>query len=397
MIFYLQISKKTLINLNYHRSLPLSNNCNNWISVDLSAAFDLLRPKTFMRSLMGIIDEDLIWILWDFLTERTMHVEVDGQKSSTKKLTLGCVQGSVLGPKLFNLYMRSVADHVEGNVVTAYADDTYVLVKGDSTEEIISRTKSCISTHLKYLQDRGMVTNLTKTEAVVFGKESTQANFSIDGESFSTGETMKILGVTFDDKLTFSQHVQKVIQKSKCLNSAMKLIRQKLTLDQFLRVLTCQFYSKVYYGSSSWLHGLNSFVDKRLLNAMHYRAIRIAIRDHAQRVSRTKLDELGRCRPSTWGKYVLSSMAVKVVRRREPIELYEKMMKNSYVMRRKINRYRFRDTSTLKVGRLMTKNRLTILNEFDCEWLLFSDDKLRIELKKSLKMTSQASGGFSPG
>jgi len=40
---------------------------------------------------------------------------------------------------------------------------------------------------------------------------------------------------------------------------------------------------------------------------------------------------------------------------------------------------------TNKIGRLMAKNRLTVLNEFDCEWLLYSNDKLRIELKDSLK------------
>jgi len=55
------------------------------------------------------------------------------------------------------------------------------------------------------------------------------------------------LGVTFDDRLSFSPHVQKVVQKSKCHNSAMKLVRQKLIFDQFLKVLTCQFCSKVYY------------------------------------------------------------------------------------------------------------------------------------------------------
>jgi len=52
-------------------------------------------------------------------------------RSESKELLLGCVQGSVLGPELFNMYMKDVVNHVNGQFLTSYADDAYVLITNE--------------------------------------------------------------------------------------------------------------------------------------------------------------------------------------------------------------------------------------------------------------------------
>jgi len=81
-------------------------------SVDLSAAFDLLRPKTFWKTLNNHIEDDLMAIIMNFLTNRSMMVEVEGKISEVVLVELGYVQGSILGPKLFSLFMKDVHLHV---------------------------------------------------------------------------------------------------------------------------------------------------------------------------------------------------------------------------------------------------------------------------------------------
>jgi len=52
-----------------------------------------------------------------------------GSKSKAKNLSVGCVQGSILSPQLFTLYLSKLADKLPQDVhVVSYADDTYVSI-----------------------------------------------------------------------------------------------------------------------------------------------------------------------------------------------------------------------------------------------------------------------------
>jgi len=356
-------------------------------SVDLSAAFDLLRPKTFKAMLTGHIHEDLLKIIDDFLTNRFFVVEVEGNVSKQMSLTLGCVQGSILGPKLFNLYTKDVPLHVNGNHITTYADDSYVLITekiGRSIEEELEET---LKQHLSFLKKIGMVTNLSKTESVSFttsrDANDRQVNITIDGENFKSGSEMKVLGVYFDSELKWTKQISSVIEKAKKLNYAMKFIRNKLTFDQFMKVATCQFFSAFYYGCLTWLNPNTSYKNIRRLNAIHFRVLRIAKRDYKRKLSRATLDAIGRARPSIWAKYMGASMIVKTMTKGTPTRLYADLQANSYIERRKPKRMKFWSKADHRIGRQSIVNRAgSLLNDVAFDWLpTISDDLLRKSLK----------------
>jgi len=63
-------------------------------------------------------------------------VELDGKRSKEVILDRGCVQGSLLGPKLFSLYLYQLEQELGQNcTVISYADDTYVIISGRSLED----------------------------------------------------------------------------------------------------------------------------------------------------------------------------------------------------------------------------------------------------------------------
>jgi len=226
---------------------------------------------------------------------------------------------------------------------------------------------------------------LAKTEAVLFSKIQTeQLKFTINGEQFKTGLEMKVLGTVFDAKLTWTSQVNSVISKAKKLNSALSFIRKKLTLKQFLKVLTSQFYSVCFYASAAWLHGQNSYKDLRKLNAIYYRSLRIAMQDYRRKMSRSKLDELGRMRSTAWSRFQSTSIALKAVTRRYPVRLADTLIANTYAERRKPKRLKFFNKADHKIGNQAIQNRCgTTINELGFDWLDgFSDDGWRIQLKK---------------
>jgi len=96
------------------------------------------------------------------------------------------------------------------------------------------------------------------------------------------------------------------------MTSAMRLLRKKLKLDEFMIVMTCQYYGRCFYGCPVWINGTTSFMDLMRLNALHYRALRIAKRDHRKGLRRLDLAELGRARLT---QFLMASSTIKAIKR----------------------------------------------------------------------------------
>jgi len=146
-------------------------------STDLSSAFDLLRPGLLIKNLIDLgMPRALIRVMLDFLSNRTSYVQVGNHSSYTKYLQAGCVQGSVLGPYLFNIYTRELKKIIEGIspecFVVAYADDCYVFLSTGSNNPLdtLSILEQIFVTHANWLSTLSMVCNFKKTELIVFAK-----------------------------------------------------------------------------------------------------------------------------------------------------------------------------------------------------------------------------------
>jgi hypothetical protein len=107
-------TETALLTLQSYMAHALDNKLPTLVySVDLSAAFDLLRPDKFFDIFNNKLSDPLLCSIMDFLSKRTFRVEVDGTSSVIKELDRGCVQGSILGPRLFSLYVGELYKHLQ--------------------------------------------------------------------------------------------------------------------------------------------------------------------------------------------------------------------------------------------------------------------------------------------
>ena len=83
-------------------------------SLDLSAAFDVVNVPLLLKRLkvMGL-PEDLIALIEAWLRGRSFYVSIGNLNSSLCNLTSGTVQGSILGPILYAIYVSPVFDLVK--------------------------------------------------------------------------------------------------------------------------------------------------------------------------------------------------------------------------------------------------------------------------------------------
>ncbi len=370
-------------------------------SVDLSAAFDMLRPGLMMRTIFGKLPFAVCRIILDFLTDRSYKVKFGSCLSKEFPLRIGCAQGSTLGPKLFSMYCGDLQYLIKEDIkIVSYADDTYVIVISDDLIDLKQKALNILKVHIEFLKSIGMIVNISKTEAMIFDRDPSSMVLSIDGESFSTGKTMKVLGVTFDSKMKWDVHVDKILSKAKTMFYGLRILRRNLGQKSFLKILTVQFFSKIYYASVVWLPHVSS-KDQKRIDSVHYSALRLICYDFRNKVSRDILDhDYRRVTPVEWSKYSSARESIRLYKSGTPHNLFKRLDSQSYSISRPFAAKRFFENSTLKIGRQTLPNKVaSTLNKLDFDWHYTqqSSDLLRISLKHCLFKYPSVASHIIPG
>lgn len=350
-------------------------------SMDLSAAFDLIRPGIFVSKALKVIpDNGLVWLILEFIKNRKAFVELDGETSCIIEMPVGCPQGSTLGPKIFNIYCNDLYTCFEGEAnLVSYADDSYVIVASEDLGQIKSKTEIIMNKHMHWLESNGMVCNVEKTEIMLLNSES-PLEIEMNGLPLRTQDEMKVLGIIFDDRLNWGPQVRSAITKTNRMLHGLRKIRKYLSVKQSTQITTAFYYSVLYYGIEVWFHRHLPFHLKQKIRSAHYRALRVIYGE----ASRQHLDLIGgRATPDEWADYSLAKLAARMVRLGSPVRLLEQTVKNSYSERRQHGRIFFYDSSVRKIGKQCLKNRLQCISrQMKFEWLNVDLSTLRPNLKK---------------
>jgi len=144
--------------------------------------------------------------------------------------------------------------------------------------------------------------------------------------------------------------------RKKLVINGIKLIRRKLTLNQSIKVVTAQAMSLLYYGSVFWLTPSLSQKNMNLVERIHYKALRLVVKDYKQRMSRDWIDcTTKRLPPRLWMKFNAASYFLKLFYGLDH-QLKASKLTNTYIKRRNSGLLFGYDTSKSKIGRQITKN-----------------------------------------
>lgn len=72
-----------------------------------------------------------------YLSNRYQFVELNGVQLPTLQVKYGVPQGSLLGPRLFSIYVNDFPEGITEGELHLYADDTTTFVTGDNQDDVI--------------------------------------------------------------------------------------------------------------------------------------------------------------------------------------------------------------------------------------------------------------------
>ena len=142
------------------------------IFVDLKKAFDTIDHTILLKKLhkYGIRGVAHQWVT-SYLKNRSQFVQVHNVTSEICSLTCGVPQGSVLGPKLFILYVNDIVNVSKMLKCILFADDTTLFYCGEHLVEVLRVVETELRIMSNWFSINKLSLNIEKTKLMIFGNK----------------------------------------------------------------------------------------------------------------------------------------------------------------------------------------------------------------------------------
>lgn len=238
--------------LTHHMSEPSQVDV---VYTDYSKCFDRIDHLMLLSKLQSIgIRGNLYRWFTSYVNNRCQTVALNGYTSRAMRIPSGVPQGSLLGPLLFNIFVNDIATCFLYSNILLYADDMKILCPIKSLqcaqhlqEDLCRFENYCIVNKLDL--------NVSKCYVCTYTRKPSCISFSYTLKNLNINRVNSIrdLGVTFDSKLLFDEHINKIINKaSKALGF---ILRMSVDFNSIktLKILYCAYVrSNLEYASQVW-------------------------------------------------------------------------------------------------------------------------------------------------
>ena len=338
-------------------------------TLDLSSAFDVVDVELLIRRIRIVgLPNDMVSLISEWLTTRYFYVGLDVGNSYIHRTGVGTVQGSILGPILYALFVSPIFDLAK---LTLFADDSYIVHKNKHIPELLVEMQRSLEIIIKWLSQSGLRVNEEKTEICLFyRKDCPPVKIPINGNEINSKKNIKVLGVYFDSKLDWHLHIQTSITKAKKALQAIKLIKKHFNTKELMTLIIANYYSILFYNAEIWhLPSLSRPAKQTLLSASAA-PLKICCNTYHPLMSYEHLHTISqRPTPLKLKKYSHALLLHKVTNDQNQTKDWLDLNFNQNFNER-CEKANFIDTSKNKVGKNLISNRLTIINnEIPYAWL----------------------------
>ena len=204
--------------------------------LDISAAFDTLDHDILTNRLrnIGVDGIALSWLI-SFFKYRTFAVKTGSSIYISKIISTGVPQGSVIGPLIFLIYIAPLTNIIKfypSIHYHLYADDILLYTSMSRHSTSNRNDLSLCATEIRAWLLNNMLLNASKSELINIPE--TYYDFpviSVNGIIVEPSSSIRYLGFTIDDDLTFKNHINNTCKRSNYQLHMIRHIRKYINND----------------------------------------------------------------------------------------------------------------------------------------------------------------------
>ena len=265
----------------------LSNNLDNRIQTDViyadfSKAFDRLDHTILIRKLAEFgFSVELCTFFWSYLRGRSSFVESCNFCSTNFEITSGVPQGSVVGPFLFNIFINDIVKDIKSSALL-YADDLKLYRRITCHQDCLE-LQSDLNKIFNWCKSNCLSLNNKKCYILSFSlaKQIIEYDYNVNNVSLLRTSHVKDLGVVFDVKLSFSEHINTLTSDAVKLLGFIIRNSSSINNEAIIKLLYYSLVrSKLEYAAIVWyphytkyIHDIEN-VQRRFLKYLHFKVNR---------------------------------------------------------------------------------------------------------------------------
>lgn len=231
--------------------------------IDFAKAFDKVDHTRLVLKLekIGLAESLTRWVS-SFLSSWTYRVKIHNYTSQSFSPSSGVPQGTHLGPILFIIFTLDLPLCLNFCKALSFADDTKIFSKISSVLDTDSFQRD-IDSFVNWCSSNGLHLNSSKCHIMTIHKGSSPiiAPYHMFNAPLVRVESVKDLGVSYNDKLDFSPHIQDICSRAFRLLGFIK--RNAGLFSNYLsvcRLFTSLIRSLLEFSSCVW----NPYIDKHI-------------------------------------------------------------------------------------------------------------------------------------
>ena len=234
------------------------------VFMDISGAFSNTSISSLIRDLAETgIEEELLYWTAHLLSNRVTTAQL-GDCKAEKDTTMGTMEGGIKSPVIWNIKISKCADKFPErgpNKFTGYADDAGLKSAGICVQTVGDTIQSGIKIMEEWATENKLTFNVDKTKAMLFTirKNCKKPNLYMNGKKIEYVDSFKYLGVTIDNKLRWTNHIENQVKKAK---ATMMIGRKMIGRDWGISPKTAYWlYTTTVrpilaYGSVVWINSV---------------------------------------------------------------------------------------------------------------------------------------------
>lgn len=256
-------------------------NFTNIVSLDLKSAFDTVWHDAVIHKMLALgINPYITRIIKSFLNNRKFFISNNNFNSELFNIPSGVPQGAIISPILFNIFIHDLP--TDNNVHTLqYADDTLIYYSGKN----VSLAQSYINIHLvklcKFFKKWKLILNHNKTILCnVTGtgdlnqktkRQLKNIKISVDGFLLKPQSNFKYLGIHFNQKNNFNNHIGAIIQKSNISYSGLKNILRSRIIEPKIKTNLYKIYIRPIFSYASCIWSIPGNISSAQMEKLRLR------------------------------------------------------------------------------------------------------------------------------